>query len=121
MKLIYILRKGLMFCIPSAIFFAFASYGRGGDLGGAIALILGLIIVLLGLPWNVILVIAWSMLAEVLDYPTWLIPGTMLWIGHTKDVWIFFPGILFMSTPGAFINGLIVGWITAKRESRHDV
>ena len=95
-----------MFCIPSAIFWAFASYGGGGDLGGTIALVLGLIVVLLGLPWNVILAIAWSTLAQVLDHPTWL--------GDTKNEWFLFSGIGLMSTPGAFINGLIVGWITNK-------
>ena len=102
-----------MFCIPSAIFWAFTSYGRGGDVGGIIALVLGLTSVFLGLPWNVVLLIAWGSLAQVLDYPTWL--------GDTKNEWFFLPGIIFMSTPGAFINGLIVGWITAKRKSRHDV
>lgn len=105
--------KGLTFCIPSAIFWAFQSFGRGGDIGGIVAFVFGLASLLLGLPWNVVLMIAWGALAQALDHP--------IWLGDTKNEWFFLAGVVFMSTPGAFINGLIVGWLTAKRKSKLNV
>lgn len=105
-----IVGKGLLFCIPSAAFWAMSSYGKGGDTGGAIALALGLFAFLFGLPWNIVLAVAWGMIAKALDHPAWL--------GDTRNEWAGLAMVLIMSVVGASINGAIIGWSTARRRSR---
>ena len=105
-----ILVTGVLFCAPSGCFWAFLSDDKGGDAGGAVALVLGLISFLLGLPWNIPLAMAWDALAKALDHPAWL--------GDTRNEWFGLAMILVMSVAGAFINGVIVGWIVARVRSR---
>jgi len=103
---------GLLFCIPSAVFWAFMSIGSGGSVGGILVLVLGLVSTALGVPWNVILFIAWNSLAQTLDYPGWL--------RYQNIDWFFVFAIILTSTPGAFINGTILGLQAAKGESSRE-
>ena len=98
---------GLAFSAPGACFWAFSGYGKGGDVGGLIALLLGLVAFVLGLPWNIVLTIAWGILAQELNHPAWL--------GNTRNEWFYVGAPIVMSAPGAFINGIILGWKTRRR------
>jgi hypothetical protein len=109
MKHIHAVVYGVLFCLPSALFWAFMSFGSGGSVGGILALVLGLVATAIGVPWNGILFIAWNLLAQALDYPGWL--------GYQNSDWFFIFAIILAPTPGAFINGAIVGVQAEKRES----
>jgi hypothetical protein len=88
-----IFRMGLMFCIPSVVFWAVLLLGiPRGDATASLTIVLGLVSVCVGLPWNVALAFAWDSHATS-------------WLSDT---------MLRMCVPGAFINGVIVGWITTK-------
>jgi hypothetical protein len=84
-------------------------YGKGGDVGGILAFVLGLVAFILGLPWNIVLAIAWGTLAQELNHPAWL--------GNTRNEWFSVAAPVAMSAPGAFINGVIFGWRDGRRRS----
>jgi hypothetical protein len=69
---------------------------QGWRHGGAIALALGLFAFLFGLPWNIVLAVAWGMIAKAPDHPAWL--------GDTRNEWAGLAMVLIMSVVGTFIT-----------------
>lgn len=96
--------RGVAFCIPAILFVTMMRWGQGGDIGGLVALILGLITACTGMPWNILVFIVWLMVPESMRYPHWL-------VGNSRD-WAFLPVFLLGSVAGSVLNALIVGFFT---------
>jgi len=101
----------VLYWIPAVVFLMFLMVGTGGETGGVIALVLGAVTALMGLPWNLAFTWLWGILPEALQHPRWL-------IGNADRGWAGFAIFFLASFAGCFINGLLLGWLLARSRKR---
>jgi len=99
--------------LPSLGFVLFLIHGTGGETGGIIALVLGFITAVMGLPWNFVFTWLWGMLPEALQ-PHWL-------VGQTTGGWTGFAVFFLASIAGCFLNGALLGWLLERSRKRREL